>query len=231
MRKSMGWAFAAVVLSLGCFYTVSASAQMGPASGQQPPQASGARIAVLDVGKIFKNHPRLKSLMEELKADVQRAEGQLQKEREEITKLEQKLQQYNKGTQAYNEISEEITKRQADLTVKFQIQKKQFQQRESQILHAVNQEILKAVEYFCKQYSIDMVMQYSGEPVDPDRPESVMRNIYKQMVWYAPDLDITDQILRELNRTAIDAPRAADGRAMPAQTTPPAAPYGNSPLR
>ena len=47
--------------------------------------------------------------MEEMKADVQRAEAVVREERDTIGKLEERLQEFQKGTQAYKDMEEEIT--------------------------------------------------------------------------------------------------------------------------
>jgi hypothetical protein len=68
------------------------------------------------------------------------------------------------------------------------------------IYHQVYQEILQATDYFCKQRGIDMVLRFNGEPVDVQRPDSVLNFINRPVVWYDPGLDITDLILQDVNR-------------------------------
>ena len=123
------------------------------------------------------------------------------------------MQELNKGTTDYNDMEKDLAKRQADLQVQVQLQKNEFLQREAKIYHNVYQEIWQATDYFCKQNRIDMVLRFNGEAVDVNRPDSVLTYINKPVVWYDPGLDITDQILQELNRTAINpgpANRGAD---------------------
>ena len=103
---------------------------------------AGPRIALLDVSKVYKNHARFKGMMEDMKADVQRAEVEIRKQRDEITKLEERLQEFHKGTPDYKGLEEEVTRRKADLTVKVQIQGKEFQQRQARIYYNVYRETL-----------------------------------------------------------------------------------------
>ena len=110
MKRTAHWAISAAVLSL-CFSVSTALAQ-GP-GGVPPAQpmspAAGPRIAVIDVGKIFKNDARFKAWMEEMKGDVQRAENLVRDERKRIGDLEERLQTFQKGTQAYKDMEEQIT--------------------------------------------------------------------------------------------------------------------------
>ena len=212
--KTYRWAVLAIaVLSSSVF--VSNVAAQAPAR-----PATGPSVALLDVSYIFKNHARFKGQMEDMKADVERAEAQVKKERETIIKLAEDLQRFRKGTPDYKALEEELAKRQADLSVQVQLQKNEFLQREAKIYHNVYQEILQVTDYYCKQNTVDMVLRFNGDPVDIDRPDSVLSFINKPVVWYQKNLDITPTILAELNRSAI-TPAAADRRTAPVRPSVP----------
>ena len=185
-----------------------------PAGSRRP----GRSVALLDVSRIFKNHARFKGMMEDMKADVEARRGPGQgRARRPSASSPKALQQFRKGTPDYKQMEEELAKRQADLAVQVQLQKNEFLQREAKIYHNVYQEIWQATDYFCKQNGIDMVLRFNGEPVDVERPDSVLTFINKPVVWYDRGLDITTAILQELNRTAVN-PGPADqrGTAQPA---------------
>lgn len=211
MKKSHRWAILAVLLSLG--YGASLAMAQGPAA----PSTTGPRMALLDVSKIFKNHQRFKGMMEDMKADVERAEAQVKTGRETIIKMAERLREFRKGTPDYKQMEETLAKRQAELAVQVQLQKTDFLQREAKIYHAVYQEIWQATDYFCKQNRIDMVLRFNGAQVDVESPESVLTHINKPVVWYDRGLDITDAILQDLNRTAINP--------NPSNATRPAVPF------
>ena len=203
MKKSYSWAILAVVFSLTCL------GSLVEAQGPVAPQSAGARMALLDVGRIFKNHQRFKVMMDEMKADVERAEANVKAQRETIGKLAERLQEFHKGTPDYKNMEEELAKRQADLQVMVTLQKNEFLQKEAKIYHSVYQEILQATDYFCKQNRVDIVLKFNADKVDAERPDSVLTWINKPVVWYASDLDITDAILQDLNRSAPQARSAS----------------------
>ena len=196
------------------------------AQGQQPAAAAsssaGNRIALLDVSNIFKNHIRFKGWMEDMKQDVKNAELRVRSEREEINKMVEELQQFNIGTPNYKSLEEQIAQRQADMAVKIKLQKNEFLQREAKIYYNVYQEIWQATNYICRQNSIDMVIRFNGDQIDPEMPDSVLTAINRPVVWYNPGLDITNFVLDELNRTAVTPAAAADrrGTAAPRQGVP-----------
>ncbi len=220
MKKSLCWAALAALLSLSANSPqVVAQGQPG---GVQP--VAGPRLALIDVTRIFKNHIRFKGMMGDMKDDVKKAESWVKGERIAVGKLAERLQEFNKGTPDYKAMEEEVAKRQANLSVKVQLQRNDFLQREAKIYYNVYQEIWQATDYFARQHNIDMVLRFNGGQVDSAKPDEVLSDINKQVVWYDRGLDITDAILAELNRTAIN-PGAADrrGTAAPRQTVP----FGN----
>lgn len=177
------------------------------AAAQQGPVAPAARaphgppvIALLDVSYIFKMHTRFKAMMNEMKGDVERAESTMKKERDQIMAMAERLKELRQGTPDYKTLEEDITKRQADLSVRVSLQKKEFLQREAKIYYTVYQEIAQETDYYAKQYGIDMVLRFNGDQVDVEKPDDVLRDINKPVVWYAKDRDITPVILDALNR-------------------------------
>lgn len=197
-----------------------AMAQQAPPRVVSRPAGMSGAIALLDVSYIFEKHARFKMMMNDMKSDVERAEAEVQAERETIRKLIERLEQF-RGTQDYKAMEEEVAKRQGDLAVRIQLQKKEFLQREARIYHTVYQEILQEVEYFCSTNGIEMVLRFNGDAVDVERPDSVLAFINRPVVWYSKDRDITGYILKALNDRALQATGPAPGGTRPAPTPPP----------
>jgi Skp family chaperone for outer membrane proteins len=163
------------------------------------PQSLGGQIVLLDVNAVFKNHSRFKLMMEDMQRDVEQAEADVKQEKERIRKLAETLESYHAGTPEYQNTETELTKRQSDLAVKVQMRKKDFIQQEAKIYFNVYQEILGAVEELANQYGIAMVMRYNRDPISVDKPDDVLRDINKAIVWSPRGRDITDAIIQKLN--------------------------------
>ena len=197
-------ALAAGILLLGLIAAYGIAQQ--PAA---PPVAAPARgapvsmggVALLDVNYVFKKHARFKALMDEMKANVQMAEARVKRDRETLRKLAEQLEQYQNGSDQYKRKEEEMAKLQADVGVRVQLEKKDFLQREAKIYHSVYQEIAQHVRYYSQTNGISMVLRFNGDPSDVNKPDTVIREINKQVVWYAGHLDITPVILARVNQS------------------------------
>jgi Skp family chaperone for outer membrane proteins len=176
-------------------------------------QVSNARvqsnIALIDVGVIFKNHSRFKAFMADLQADAERAEAQIKKEKDTIRGLAERLNDYRSGTPEYKDLEEQIAKRQADLSVQVQLQRKEFLGREAKVYNMIYQEIWQEVNAYAAANGIAAVFKFNSEQPDPEKPEEVIRDLNKPVLWSASNLDITPVILESLNRRSLPS---ADNR-------------------
>jgi len=182
-------AIAAGLLTIG-FVVYSVLAQQ---PGAAAPSAPGG-IALLDVTSVFKENEHFKAMTAEMQRDVARAEEVFKKERETVRQLTEELRDHKPGTLEYKNKEEEITTRSTKLNVNIQLQRKEFLQQESKIYYTVYQEIQQEVDYFAANNNIAMVLKFSNEPVDVEKPDDILREINKQVVWSSRALDITPYI-------------------------------------
>ncbi len=177
----------------------SALAQTAARSPARPSQG-GASIALLDISYIFKNHVRFKAMMEDMKDEVEQAENQVKAKQAAMQELLVKLKDWRKGSPEYNDIQEEIITQRSDLQVKVQLQKDKFLEEEAKIYHSIYQEVLEEVNYYARNNGIAIVLRFNGDKADIERPETVLRDINKPVIWYSENLDITVIIRDRLNQ-------------------------------
>lgn len=211
MKSPISAALAALVLATG-LAAPHAMAQRAGSPVMVPPQAAGSTVALLDLAYVFKNHARFKSRMGDMKTDVQRAEAWVKKEREAIRKIADGLKDFRTGTQEYKQLEQQLAKRQADVQVQLQLQRKDFLQQEAKIYHDVYNEILQQVEHIARQHGYVMVLRFNGDRVNRDNPEDVLRDINKSVIWFDNRRDITGLVLEQLNKQRGGA-RVSDGRS------------------
>jgi len=201
---------------------------VGFAEAQQPPASSyGANvsrynIAVVDISYIFKNHQRFKAQMDTMKQDVEATEKVLMQERQAIAKLGEQLKQLKPGTPDYKNLDEQIAKQKAEFNLKASKQRKDFLEREAKIYFQTYLEVRDSVKLYAQHHNVGLVIRFNGDEVDPNRREDVLRAI-NQPIVFQNSIDITADVLQDLNRTA-RSPRAQQpGRRAQNQIPGPAA--------
>lgn len=187
---------------------------VAPAAAQN--NAAPTMIAIIDINYLIKENPHLKAMMGDMKAAVARAEETLNKQREEIRTLSEQIKQVKAGTLDYKKAEEDLTKKSTDLNVQVQLQRKDFLQQESKIYFTVYQEIWAEVDAIATQYNIAVVLKTSNEQVDVNKPEEILREMNKQIIWHAKSLDITTLVHRRLLDRYGSAANTAARQGVPA---------------
>ncbi|MEN6451360.1 MAG: OmpH family outer membrane protein [Thermoguttaceae bacterium] len=228
MKKSILVAVLAAVLSLGvsCLHAFAqAQAQAYPGMAQPTAQPTAlapgqpARIALLDVVYVFKNHARLKAMRVQLKEDAMRVKQDINARQKQIMQMSEELRQLDKASDMYKEREEKITELQARLQVEMKKAELGFMQREAREMHMVYQEVRQATEYLCQKYGYDLVLMSSRTEFNQDNPDSVYAEMSRPVVWHR-GIDITDQVLVELNRGVAAPNPNADLRNDPRPANP-----------
>ena len=188
-----------------------AAQPVAPASPPPAPLTQAAptiRVAVVDVGEIFKKHKKFKEKMDKMKEEVLAAENKLKQERDQIASRVEQLKGLNVGTPDYRKLEAEVAKAQGDFNVNAQLQKKDFMEREAKVYLEVYQEIEANVKAFAQHYQIDIVHRFDGEPIDPTDRNRILGGITKPIVYYSNSIDITKAIIKMIDPSA-DAVAAA----------------------
>jgi len=174
-----------------------AAASTGPATSSAP-----GGIAVIDVTYILDHYSRLKQATEAFKRDMDAAEAQLKKERDAMAKKAEKLKTFKPGTPEFKSLEEEIIKAESDWKLRVNRQKGEFAERDANNFLKAYQEMTVAVKIYADRNGIALVLRFNGAPIDSTNPQAVQMELSKLVMHYHKDIDITDQILAELNRNA-----------------------------
>jgi Skp family chaperone for outer membrane proteins len=195
-RVAIRWSAIVAVVSI---VVVAALVVSRSAHGQNP--SNPQNIAVIDIAKILKNDEKFKQEMQNMQTEILATEKQLQSDAKEIQALASQQKQLAAGTPDYSRLDAEITKRTADLNVQKSIKQKEFVERQSKMLFNMYSEIQDAVRQFSQRYNIGLVMQYDSSKIDPNDPQAILSGAHRSIVYVYPPLDITNDILANLNRS------------------------------
>ncbi len=162
-------------------------------------QGSGTSVAVLDVGKVFKDCLRFAQAMEVMKDDVTKFENYLRDERTKVQEMVDGLKGFNNGSKEYNELEARIAKITSNLQVETKLKQKEFMQREAKLYFNTYTEMTKVVTDFATEYQIDLVLRFSSEEIQQDNPQTILQGVNASIVYHR-NRDITRKIIEIMNR-------------------------------
>ncbi len=162
--------------------------------------AQGTRIALIDIGKVFRNHPRLQQAREDVRRESQEYEAYLRRERKRFEQMASELRSLKPGTSDFHTLEQRLAQSQAQVQVQMQLKSKELQEKTARAEYSAYQEVVQHVDRFCQQHGIHMVISYHSGPIDPDNPRSVTLALNRRVV-YQKGLDITDAIIAQIRQT------------------------------
>jgi Skp family chaperone for outer membrane proteins len=187
--------------------------------------ASKYHIAVVDISAIFKRHARFKATMESMKKEMENIEIKLKAERDKITAAEQQRNTFQPGSPDYKQADEAVARMMAEFQLEMGRLRKDFMDREAKVYYQTYKEVVDMVNYYAKRQGIGLVLRFSGEEIDANRREDVLREINKPVVMQ-DSIDITGDILALLNRDQQASPQQ---QFAPAQARQPGQPGSQIP--
>jgi hypothetical protein len=183
-----------------------------PGVAQQPVRSAGptgTNVAVLDINEVFEKNLRFKAEMDQIRDEIKNYEAAVVEKRKQANALNEKLGEYQPGSPEYKSVETQLAQMAADMQVEMAMKKKEFMEHEARVYYATYMETVRQVSDFAAKYDIGLVLRFNGEDIDPKERASVLQGVNRAIV-YQRNLNITEQILQELNRGA--APRNAGAR-------------------
>lgn len=189
-------------LSLAAFAAVFAAFQFSADEAAAQQRGAAPQVAIVDLTYIFANHVKFKALVEDMRRDVEAAEADLKAAKEALEKSAERIDEFNRNSPEAKALEEDVAKRQADLQVQVNIQKRNFMEQEAKIYLQIYREVLEAVKYHAEKSGYNLVLRFNGDPLDGDDLQGVMQHLNRQVVYYNRTIDITPVILDACNANA-----------------------------
>jgi len=176
---------------------VSAPATAAPTAAA--PQQATTQIVVIDIAKIFKGHHRFNQMMADIKKDIEDFDAYVKNETGKLKSMGEALQQYRAGSLEYKQKEEEAARLTSDLQVKVGLKKKELLEQEARVYFNVYRELEQKVAVFAQRNRITMVLRFNSDDMKEDDRNSVLQGVNRAVVYYHPQLDVTNMLLLELN--------------------------------
>ena len=161
-----------------------------------------SKVAIVDVGKVFKSHPHFSQQLEQLRLEAENFQKESIELRRQMMAKSEQLKILIPGTDDYKAKESALAQELAALEVEQQQKMRVLMQREAKLHFDTYNEVKSIINRFCEQQGIRLVLRHSQLELDPENPNSIMQEVNSPVVFYEPDRDITGAILQIVNGTA-----------------------------
>ena len=181
---------------------------VAPIASAQQQQNAAVPIVVVDLSKVFEQHPTFKGQMERIKAEVKQEEARFQAKGEEMKKRVQQLQTLKPSSAEFKTLEAEISFEQGRVQADMALKRKEFLEREAQVYFQTYTQVKAQIRAFSEANRIGLVLRYSSEKMNPNNRQSVMAGVNQPIVYNEARLDITKFIVDGLTRGGQQTARA-----------------------
>ncbi len=192
-------------------------------------QTAAPQIAVIDISRVFKEHPRFIEEMARLKTRVQAEDDKMKARADRLQKLAEEIKSFQSGSREYKDREKQIASERAQMQIDIQVQRKEFLEQEAAIYKVIYEGIKQEVASYASRAGLAAVIRVTSPPTeaDPNLPNSVLSQIQQDLVWFHPQLDITNLILANLKARSAPSTVNRTGPGIPPYTPQNATPPSN----
>lgn len=160
-----------------------------------------SRSAVIDMEYVFKNYKKFGDELTRLRGQVVEAEKQMQAQLAQLKTVKEQFDSLKAGSPEYQKKEQELAGKAADLEASRQVLKRDFARKEAALYREVYLEVTDAVQRYATYYHYNLVMRHSrNELADVGNPQQALRSMNRQVIYIAPEDDISDAVLEYLNK-------------------------------
>jgi len=154
-------------------------------------------VAVIDIGKVFKNHPGFNAQMEAVKKQVTDYETVINQRKASLEAQKKKQAEYNSASAEYKRIEQAMAHDIADIQVQNNLKRKEILIQETRLYYETHKEITAKVSEIATQYGISLVLNYDSSVADPDDRAAVQRSVANPVVFQR-NLDLTTMVIDQI---------------------------------
>lgn len=165
----------------------------------EKPAAKPCDVAVIDIGKVFKEHIEFKKAMDLLKAEMVAFQEKGQARHKELQDLaEAAKSNFKKGSEPLEQEERKLQRLANELQIESASKQKQIMAEEAKVYHRIYNDVSEKTIGYARAKGIRIVLRFNSDSIDPDDRNSVLAGVNNSIV-YQDNLDITDEIIRRVN--------------------------------
>lgn len=156
------------------------------------------QVAVVDMGKIFREHIAFKGQITALQKEVESFKLTIQADRVKIQTESEALAAIPKSSPNFRTKEAEIAKMAADMQLGHNMKNRDFMEKEAKVYYQTYVQVLTTVQDFCRRNNVSLVVRFTGDQIDPNNRASVLAGV-NNVVVFQNRKDITGEIIKIIN--------------------------------
>lgn len=193
MKKYSLLCIAAAIV--GLFVAQASVSAADPAAAAAPHQ-----IGLIDMAHIFKNYEKFKDQTTGLQKAAEDAEAQAQAMVERGKQGQEQIKNLQVGSPEYTRIESDLIKLKNELETFRQVEQQKIVRQQAEVYKTIYLEVQDLVNRYAAHYKYTLVIRFNrGDVADAGNPQAILQNMNRQVVYYQPQDDITEPILKHLN--------------------------------
>ena len=158
------------------------------------------KVALIDIGLVFKNHPTFAAELSQLKSQAEQFKGESQQLQQQLLQKAEGLSVYEKESEEYRDQEALLAKESATLEVEQRGKMRNLLSREAQLHFDTYIEISNIISEFCDEQGIQLVLRFNSEEMNMKDPRTIMQKVNGGVVYYSQTANITDSIVKRISQ-------------------------------
>lgn len=174
--------------------------QLGLALGLISTVNAQTNVALVDIGKVFKNHQQFTQQLDQLKTQADEFKAASQMLQQQFMMKAEGLNQYLKDSQEYRDTEAKLAKESAEMEVQQRAKMRDLLTAEARLHFDTYNEVQKYISDYCQERGIQLVIRYDSEPMKMSDPASIMQRVNSGVVYNRAGKDITMNIIERITQ-------------------------------
>lgn len=156
------------------------------------------KVALVDVGLVFKSHPYFSAQLAELRSKADQFKAESQQLQQKLMRQAEGLSQYEKESDEYRDQEAMLAKETATLEVDQRAKMRDLLKEEAQLHFDTYVEISNLISQYCDEYGIQLVLRFNSEQMNPKDPRTIMQQVNGGVVYHSNAADITRNVIQRV---------------------------------
>ena len=160
------------------------------------------KVAIVDVGAIFKQHTSFAAALEALKGQADGFKAEALKAQQSLAEGAKVLQTWRPDSDEFRAKQTELAQKAAALQVEQNSLMQKLMEKEAMLHFETYQQVNALISQYCDDRGIQLVLRYNNQEMDLAQPGSVMQRVNSSVIYHDPNNDITQAIVGQLGAVA-----------------------------